>query len=106
MSRPATGRIWIETSRATSACHSLAADRTSTTAPVVSEARKVMMATTATNARPDIVACGTIECSKRGSAAGAAGASRPYAPSWSVAASLVDIEAALVQHEATRVELV
>ncbi len=58
------------TSRATSACQSLAAARTSMTAPVVSEARNVMMATTATSARPPIVLCGTIGVSTRGSGGG------------------------------------
>ena len=74
MSRLAAGRIWIVTSRATSDCHSVAAARTSTAAPDVSEARNVMIATTATSARPEIVDCGTIGVSKRGagSAEGAA----------------------------------
>ena len=48
------------TSRATSDCHSPAAARTSMTAPVVSEARNVMIATTATSARPAIERFGTI----------------------------------------------
>ena len=39
---------------------------TSMTAPVVSEARKVMMATTATSARPEIELRGTSGVSKRG----------------------------------------
>ena len=47
MSRPGAGRTWIVTSRPTSDCQSLAALTTSIAAPVVSEARKVMMATTA-----------------------------------------------------------
>ena len=67
MSRPAVGRTWMVTSRATSACQSLAAAYTSMTAPVVSEARNVMMATTATSARPAIVVRGTIGVSTRGS---------------------------------------
>src|SRR5262249_35665318 len=101
MSCPATGRIWIVTSRATSVCHSLAAARTNRTPPVVSEARKVMMATIATNARPEIVARGTIGVSKRGSgwAEGAAGASgsRDW-PAFRVA-SVVDIQANLGAHQ-------
>ena len=44
----------------TSACQSVADALTSSTAPVVTEARKVMMATTATSARPEIDARGTI----------------------------------------------
>jgi len=55
------------TSRATSDCHSLAAPATSITAPVVSEARNVMMATTAISARPAIELRGTSGVSKRGS---------------------------------------
>ena len=60
------GRTWMVTSRATSDCHSTAADRTSMTAPVVSEARNVMMATTATSARPAMERFGTIGVSPRG----------------------------------------
>src|SRR6516225_1929924 len=108
MSCPATGRIWIVTSRATSACHSFAAARTSRTAPVVSEARNVMMATTATRARPEIVARGTIGVSKRGSgwAAGAAGASPSRGWPAFVVASVVDMQTTFVQHETARVELI
>ena len=47
-------------SLATSDCHSAADALTSSTAPVVIEARNVMMATTATSARPAIEARGTI----------------------------------------------
>jgi len=61
ISRPATGRTWIVTSRARSACQSPAAARNSMTAPMVIEARKVMMAMTAIKACPAIVAFGTIE---------------------------------------------
>ena len=66
-SRPGAGMIWMVTSRATSDCHSLAALPTSITAPVVSEARNVMMATTAISARPEIELRGTSGVSKRGS---------------------------------------
>src|SRR5499426_616883 len=78
------------------------------TAPVVSEARKVMMATTATRARPEIVACGTIGVSKRGSgwAEGAPGASSPWGWPAFVVASVVDMQTTLVQHETARVELI
>src|ERR1700723_3400308 len=47
-------------SLATSDCHSAADALTRSTAPVVIEARKVMMATTATSARPAIKGRGTI----------------------------------------------
>ena len=57
--------IWMVTSRATSDCHSLAAPPTSITAPMVSEARNVMMATTAISARPEIELRGTSGVSKR-----------------------------------------
>src|SRR5580692_1871647 len=106
MSCPATGRIWIVTSRATSACHSFAAARTSSTAPVVSEARKVMMATTATRARPEIVARGTIGVSKRGSGWGEGAAGASGSRCWPVVALVVDMQATLVQHETARVELI
>src|SRR6185437_7894077 len=78
------------------------------TAPVVSEARKVMMATTATRARPAICACGTIGVSKRGndSSDSACGASDPRDCSTSLAASFVDMQATFVQHETTCVELI
>ena len=42
------------TSRATADCQSPEAERTSTTAPSVSAARNVMMAMTASSARPEI----------------------------------------------------
>ena len=54
MSRCSDGRIWIVTSRATADCQSPAAERTSTTAPSVSVARNVMIAITASSARPEI----------------------------------------------------
>ena len=60
ISRPAAPRTWIVTSRATSDCQSPAAERTSITAPVVSDARNVMIAMTAISARPAIVLSGTI----------------------------------------------
>ena len=54
------------TSRATSDSHSLAAWFTSITAPVVSDARNVMMATTAISALPEMELRGTRGVSKRG----------------------------------------
>ena len=59
-SRPACGRTCMVISLATSDCHSAADALTSSTVPVVMEARNVMMATTATSARPEIDARGTI----------------------------------------------
>src|SRR5450759_3426126 len=47
-------------SLATSDCHSVADALTSSTVPVVIDARNVMIATTATSARPEIEARGTI----------------------------------------------
>src|SRR5882724_6384568 len=47
-------------SLATSDCHSAADELTNSTAPVVIDARNVMMATTATSARPAIEPRGTI----------------------------------------------
>src|SRR6266545_7161348 len=98
------------TSRATSACQSLAAARTSMTAPVVSEARNVMMATTATSARPAIVLCGTIGVSTRGSGSAVscvgAAVSRESCSSCAIAASIIDMQTAFVQHQTARVVLV
>src|SRR5262249_45475254 len=88
--------------------HSLAAARTSTTPPAVSEARNVMMATTATSARPEMVASGTIGVSKLGSSSSAAAAAAvrrrasPFAAAWSV----VDMQTTLVEQEPARVELI
>src|SRR5213078_1877037 len=70
------------------------------TAPVVSEAKKVMMAMTATRARPEIVACGTMGVSKRTGSA-------PCASNLCcIVASVIDMQATLVQHEAARIDLV
>ena len=78
------------------------------TAPVVSEARNVMIATTATSARPAIEVRGTIGASLR-----AAGPPRRVGAISSViaqsahgATSIVDVQPAVVQHEAAGVELV
>jgi hypothetical protein len=54
------------TSRATSDCQSLAAPAINMTAPMVSDARNVMIATTAMSARPEIELRGTSGVSKRG----------------------------------------
>ena len=105
----AAGRTWMVTSRATSDCQSLAAARTSITAPVVSEARKVMMATTATSARPAI---DRLRHDRRLEARQRRRGERP--PSSSACArrvsgivvSIVDMQPALVQHEPAGVVLV
>ena len=55
------------TSRATSDSHALAEAPTSNTAPVVSDTRNVMMATTAIRAWPAMELRGTSGVSKRGS---------------------------------------
>jgi hypothetical protein len=106
MSRPAVGRIWMVISLATSDCHSAADALTSSTAPVVIEARKVMMATTATSARPAIEARGTMGERLR-ARAGTCGRSSPRSTS-GVCSSvlLIDVQPSLMQHEAPRVVLV
>ncbi len=68
---------------------------TSSTAPVVSEARKVMIATTATSARPEIEARGTTGDRLR-AVAGTCGRSRPRSTSWRLlVASLIHRYAAV-----------
>src|SRR5882757_5802243 len=109
MSRPAVGRTWIVTSRATSDCHSAAAARTSMTAPVVSDARKVMIATTATSARPAMVVLGTIGAWKLGSGSSGSdgGAIGPTGSSSSgPIGSVVDMHAPPMQHEPAGVILI
>src|SRR6185295_17466859 len=105
MSRPVSGRTWMVISLATSDCHSAADALTSSTAPVVIEARKVMIATTATSARPEIEARGTIGDRMR-ALAGTCGRSLPRSTS-GVCSSilLIDVQPSLMQHEATRVVL-
>src|SRR5690242_20565196 len=105
-SRPAFGRIWMVISLATSDCHSAADALTSSTAPVVIEARKVMMATTATSARPDMEALGTIGDRLR-ARAGTCGRSCPRSTS-GVCSSvlLIDVQPSLMQHEAPGIVLV
>src|SRR5215475_3247478 len=93
-------------SLATSDCHSAADALTSSTAPVVIEARKVMIATTATRARPAMEARGTIGDRLR-ARAGSCG--RSWARSTSglcSSALLIDVQASLVQHQPTRLILV
>src|SRR5689334_22944161 len=108
MSWPSTGRTWIVTSRATADCHSMAADRTSMTAPRVRPARNVMMATTAINARPAIVSPGTIEVRLTGKSR----PGRSDGSAWWVIAfmrgtgSFVNVQPAFVQHQPAGIEQV
>src|ERR1700729_2634507 len=106
-SRPATGRTWIVISLAISDCHSAADALTSSTAPVVIEARNVIMATTATSARPAIEARGTIGDRLR-ARAGTCGRSRPRStngPSWSPVLS-IHMHPSLMQPQPPRLVLV
>src|SRR3984957_19980790 len=107
-SRPATGRTWNVTSRARSACQSPAAARNSMTAPMVIEARKVMMAMTAIRACPAIVAFGTIEASKRGSGSSAPLTARSpgSVPSAPMPVSIIDMQPTLVQHQPAGIVLI
>src|ERR1700732_3098435 len=94
-------------SLATSDCHSAADALTSSTAPVVMEARNVMMATTATSARPAIEARGTIGDRLR-ARAGTCGRSCPRStnrPCWS-GVLLIDRQPSLMQHHPPRLVLV
>src|SRR5258708_4104720 len=94
-------------SLATSDCHSAADALTSSTAPVVIDARNVMMATTATSARPAIEARGTIGDRLR-ALAGTWGRSRPRSikgPCWS-SVLLIDMQPSLMQHQPPRFILI
>src|SRR3954451_14217916 len=93
-------------SLATSDCHSAADALTSSTAPVVIEARKVMIATTATSARPEIEARGTIGDRMR-ALAGNCGRSLPRSTSGGLCSSilLIDVQPPLMQHQTPRVVL-
>src|SRR3977135_2022963 len=94
-------------SLATSDCHSAAAALTSSTAPVVLDARKVMMATTATSARPAIDARGTIGDRLR-ARAGTCGRSCPRSISGPCSSPdlLIDVQPSLMQHQAPRLVLI
>ena len=95
------------TSRPTSDCQSLAALTTSITAPVVSAARKVMMATTAASERPAIEVLGTIGVAAGGASASGATPSKSSHGSAMVSTGLViDMQAAFVQHQPARVVFV
>src|ERR1700712_900438 len=94
-------------SLATSDCHSAADAATSKTAPVVIDARNVMMATTAISARPAIEARGTIGDRLR-AFPGTCGRSCPRSinASRSFAVLLIEVDPALMQHHPPRVVLV
>src|SRR3979411_296034 len=87
-------------SLATSDCHSAADALTKSTVPVVIDARKVMMATTATSARPAIEARGTIGDRLR-ARAGTCGRSCPRSTSWPCSSGvlLIDMQPSLMQHQ-------
>src|ERR1700722_20943509 len=94
-------------SLATSDCPSAADALISNTVPVVIEARNVMIATTATRARPAIEARGTIGDRLR-ARAGTCGRSRPRStngPSWS-SVLLIDMQPSLMQHQSSRLILI
>src|SRR5215216_3081425 len=105
-SRPGVGRIWMVTSRATADCHSPAAAPTSTTAPTVSDARKVMMAMTATSARAAIESSGTIEVSTRRVASTSGSANWSLVSASIELASFIIVQPPFVQHQPARIELV
>src|ERR1700738_1308940 len=94
-------------SLATSDCHSAADALTSSTAPVVIEARNVMIATTATRARPAIEARGTIGDRVR-ALAGTGGRSCPRSISVPCSSPLllIDMQPSLVQHQPPCVVLI
>ena len=98
MLRPGTGRTWMVTSRLTSDCQSLAALTTSMATPVVSEARNVMMATTAVSERPAIESLGTIGAVPgrlRTTEGGASNSS--HGSAMTSTGSVVDMQATFVQ---------
>src|SRR3954451_14902866 len=94
-------------SLATSDCHSAADAATSKTAPVVIDAKNVMMATTAIKARPAIEARGTIGERLR-AIIGTCGRSCPRSSrgSRSLPILLIKVYPALMQHHAPGVILV
>src|SRR3954468_20020877 len=91
-------------SLATSDCHSAADAATSSTAPVVIDAKNVMMATTAISARPAIEARGTIGDRLRALIA-TCGRSCPRSinASRSLPPLLIEMDPALMQHHPRRV---
>src|ERR1700694_520105 len=87
-------------SLAPSDCHSAADALTSSTVPVVIDARKVMMATTATSARPAIEARGTIGDTLR-ARAGTCGGSWPRSPNGPCSSGvlLINMQPSLMQYQ-------
>ena len=107
MSRPDVGRICMVTSRPTSDCQSLAELTTIITAPVVSDARKVMMATTAVSERPAIEPTGTIGVGTgRVAIRDDAGSRLSHGSAMVSSGSIVDMQPALVQDQTRGVVLV
>src|SRR6202158_5021140 len=94
-------------SLATSDCNSAADALTSSTVAVVIDARNVMMATTATSARPAIEARGTIG-DRLGARAGTCGRSCPRSTNGPCSSSflLIDVQSSLMQHHPPRVVLI
>src|ERR1700686_55714 len=92
---------------ATSDCHSAADALTKSTAPVVIEAKNVMIATTATKARPAIEARGTIGDRLR-ARAGSCGRSCPRSTSGPCSSGvlLIDMQPSLMQHQPPGVVLI
>src|SRR5580698_9459532 len=107
MSRPGAGRTWTVTSRPTSDCHVLAVLTTSIAPPVVTEARNVMMATTAASERTAIELFGTIDAVPRGMRAREGEASKSsHGSAMALTGSVVDMQSSLMQHQTARVEFV
>src|SRR5438270_1094958 len=106
ISRPACGRTWMVISLPTSDCHSAADALTRSTVPVVIDARKVMMATTATSARPEIEARGTLGDRLR-ARADTCGRSCPRSTNGRCSSMLlIDVQASLMQHQPPRIVLI
>src|SRR5580704_8313338 len=106
MSRPGAGRTWTVTSRPTSDCQVPAVLTTNIATPVVSEARNVIMATTAASERTAIELFGTIDFVPRGTRASAGAASRSSQGSCIAAGSVVDMQTSIVQHQTARIEFI
>src|ERR1700683_1977424 len=95
------------TSRPTSDSRSPPAPTTTTAAPVVSEARNVMMATTAPSERPASEFLGTMAATAGKASAGEAAASRSsQGPALPSIGSVIDMQASVVEDQPARVVLV
>src|SRR5579864_45551 len=95
------------TSRPTSDSQSLAALTTTMAAPVVSEARNVMMATTAPSERPASEFLGTMGATAGKASAGTDAASRSsHGSAIPSMGSVIDMEASFVEHQAACVVFV